>query len=199
MYECGMPLAQAYRFYWRTLWSCRANSSKAEASGRTTYGKPEALIAVADIAAALRLKPTDSLLDIGCAKGLIGDELRPLVARYVGVDYIQAFRPMVTGDAIALPFRTASFDKVLLAGVLPCIVPEDHIAALREMRRVVRRGGLGLVSCSPEMWQHGLVAQFTRDGLRDLALRSGWRQATVRAIDARLPQAKSYFDLVVAA
>jgi ubiquinone/menaquinone biosynthesis C-methylase UbiE len=50
----------------------------------------------------------------------------------------------VNGDACALPFADGSFDLVLLAAVLQEI--PDRPAALREVRRVLRYGGICSVS-----------------------------------------------------
>ncbi len=51
---------------------------------------------------------------------------------------------VVRGDATALPFPDATFDAVITSEVLEHI--PDDVAALAELRRVVRRGGLVAVT-----------------------------------------------------
>jgi ubiquinone/menaquinone biosynthesis C-methylase UbiE len=191
--------ATAYRSYWRQLWVNRIDESPEYAAGRQTYSDADTAAAVADAVAALNLNRDDSLLDVGCCKGLIGNFLRQHVARYVGVDYIAGFRPAVVGDAVALPFRDGSFDKVMLAGVLCCMPPSENAAVLREMRRVVRPGGRGFVSCNPFTFVHHLATIYRRGELMDLARQCGWRRAWIAEINPLLDQAQYYFDMVVAA
>ena len=191
--------ATAYRSYWHDLWVNRVEESPEYAAGRQTYGEAEIAAAVADAVSALSLCREDSLLDIGCSKGLIGDGLRRHVRRYVGLDYIVGFRPAVVGDAVALPFGDGSFDKVMLAGVLCCMPPDENAAVLREMRRVVRPGGRGFVSCNPFTFVHHLATIYDRGELMDLARRCGWRRAWIADINPLLDQAQYYFDMVVAA
>ncbi len=99
-----------------------------------------------------RLAPGADLLDVGCGPGTITLDLARHVApgRVVGIDasaevIAQAeehaapgveFR---TGDVYALAFDNESFDVVHAHQVLQHLT--DPIAALREMQRVLRRGG----------------------------------------------------------
>jgi SAM-dependent methyltransferase len=194
-----MSTAAEFRAYWKDEWSSRVGDSQPRASGRETYGRTETMALVTDAIVALDLKREDALLDIGCAKGLMGDWLRPLVRQYVGLDYIQAFKPRVVADATALPFKNASFDKVLLAGVLMCIPPVEHRSVLTEMRRVIKPSGRGFVAGNPDVYQHDLVAKFDEYELECLAYECGWSDVMITDIDPKLPQAKAYFDMVVIA
>ena len=191
--------AAKYRQFWRDLFSDRVNATAEQASARASYGKRETEILVADAVLALDIRQTDALLDIGCAKGLMGKYLRPLVSRYVGLDYVAAFYPTVVGDAIGLPFRDATFDKVLLSGVLLCVPPVEHAQVIREMRRVTRPGGLGFISSNPFQFIHDKCAVFERDALLSLAMGCGWERAWITPISPSLEQAPYYFDMVVAA
>jgi SAM-dependent methyltransferase len=114
---------------------------------------------VADSAAYLRhrLEPGADVLDVGCGPGSITLDIHSLVApgRVVGVENVE--RPLtfaraaardrdapevefVIGDAYALDFPDASFDVVHAHQVLQHLT--DPVAALREMRRVCRPGGV---------------------------------------------------------
>jgi ubiquinone/menaquinone biosynthesis C-methylase UbiE len=100
------------------------------------------------------LKPGLSLLDVGCGPGTITVDLAGRVepGRVVGVD--QAAEVVAeaaqlagdgavefrTGDVYALPFEDESFDVVHAHQVLQHLT--DPVAALIEMQRVLRAGGL---------------------------------------------------------
>ena len=99
----------------------------------------------------LELADDDRVLDCGCGMGfhlLVLESLRRL--RLVGLDpdaeRLERARAegvtaeLVHGDARQLPFRDASFDKVLMTEVLEHI--RDDRQALREVRRVLRPGGV---------------------------------------------------------
>lgn len=103
-----------------------------------------------------RLKPGLDLLDVGCGPGTITTDLARRVApgRVVGIDrssdvVAEARRhaesagvavELAVGDVYALEFPDASFDVVHAHQVLQHLT--DPVAALRELRRVVRPGGV---------------------------------------------------------
>jgi SAM-dependent methyltransferase len=100
-----------------------------------------------------------TVLDAGCGDGALAAAAAPL--RVIGLDAAvpmveaaHAHGPVVRGDITGLPMAGASVDAVVMVNVL------DHLdrpaIALREARRVLRRGGLfvaGTVarSDSPEL------------------------------------------------
>ena len=103
------------------------------------------------------LEPGMSLLDVGCGPGTITTDLAGLLApgRVVGIDasptVIDEARSRLAdgghralsfevGDLYALPFDDGSFDVVHAHQVLQHV--GDPSAALGEMRRVCRRGGM---------------------------------------------------------
>lgn len=114
----------------------------------------------ADIQAAFLLPhiaPDADVLDCGCGPGTITAGLvqHAPQGRIVGVDIeaaqIDKAREMAssldlpnltfeTGDLFALPFEDSSFDVIYSNGVLSHL--KDPITPLREMRRVLRRGGV---------------------------------------------------------
>src|SRR5262245_52061272 len=104
-----------------------------------------------------RLRPGLSLVDIGCGPGTITADLAEIVApgRVVAIDaaagVLAAARDVATerglanvefavGDVNALEFADGSFDVVHAHQVLQHL--GDPVAALREMRRVCKPGGV---------------------------------------------------------
>jgi ubiquinone/menaquinone biosynthesis C-methylase UbiE len=97
-----------------------------------------------------RLAAGLDLLDVGCGPGNITVDLAARVApgRVVGIDLVavadQAAAPenviFTTGDVYALEFADASFDVVHAHQVLQHLT--KPVAALKEMRRVLRPGGV---------------------------------------------------------
>lgn len=102
------------------------------------------------------LAPRMDLLDVGCGPGTITVDLARLVApgRVVGIDRAASIvadaaahataehvdATFEEGDVYALRFPDASFDVVHAHQVLQHLA--DPVAALREMRRVLRPGGI---------------------------------------------------------
>jgi ubiquinone/menaquinone biosynthesis C-methylase UbiE len=101
------------------------------------------------------LRPTDVLLDVGAGPGTITADLAGRVAEVVGLDpapaAVAAAREHVAalgltnvridvGDVYALDAPSATYDVVHAHQVLQHLA--DPVAALREMRRVCRPGGL---------------------------------------------------------
>ncbi len=99
-----------------------------------------------------RLRPGMDLLDVGCGPGTITAELARLLApgRVVGIDREPAVLDearrvapdeveLVEGDVYGLEFDAGSFDVVHAHQVLQHLA--DPVAALRQMRRVLRPDG----------------------------------------------------------
>jgi SAM-dependent methyltransferase len=93
-------------------------------------------------------------LDAGCGTG---ENLRLLeeAHRATGIDLSplalavargKARSPLARATIMALPFRDESFDLILSADVIYHADVADDVAALREMRRVLKRGGFLIVN-----------------------------------------------------
>jgi SAM-dependent methyltransferase len=108
------------------------------------------------------LADDDKVLDVGCGTGSLTFELaaRTEPSKIFGIDFSEIFveaakrrntDPRVTfqqADATALPFADGYFDRALALLVLH-FVP-DAARAIREMRRVVRPGGV----VAAVVWDH---------------------------------------------
>src|SRR5712691_4501787 len=97
--------------------------------------------------------PFDSVLDVGYGSGIFIPELARRAKRVVGLEIHgeassveQALRrlgidvELHSGDVLAMPFADASYDAILCLSVLEHLTELD--AALTELRRVVRPGGV---------------------------------------------------------
>ena len=102
------------------------------------------------------------ILDLGCGPGWTLDRIQHLGHAY-GVEYSAAalgfarqrgLRRLVAGDGLALPFASAVFDCVTAVEVLEHF--EDDVAVVREITRVLRPGGLVLLTVPAFMtlWRH---------------------------------------------
>ena len=131
----------------------------------------------------LGVRAGDTVLDLGCGFGRHAFEAARRGARVVALDagaeevhgVRNTFAAMVAagelardacavavqGDALALPFADATFDRVICSEVLEHI-PED-LAAMGELARVLRRGGTMAVTVprrGPERINWALSAQY---------------------------------------
>jgi SAM-dependent methyltransferase len=123
---------------------------------------------------------TGRLLDVGCGNQPYRPYLKA-VAHYIGLDYPPTqgaphpgARPQVHGDARTLPFADRSFDGVLCSQVLEHVDRPE--AVVREMGRVLKPGGMGLISIpffyNLHMEPHDYF-RFSPYGIRDLLARNG--------------------------
>jgi ubiquinone/menaquinone biosynthesis C-methylase UbiE len=109
----------------------------------------------------LELSPGLSVLDCGCGMGfylkvlaalypscrLWGLEYEPKALRYARRHLASAGVTLLRGDVHHLPFGDESLDRVLLSEVLEHL--EDDTAALREVWRVLKPGGLLALTVPP--------------------------------------------------
>lgn len=94
-----------------------------------------------------------------------------------------------------LPFTDESFDTVFLFNVL--YILEDRIATLREIRRVLKRGGKLYLSSpfiSPEIPEPHDYCRLTNEGLEKECKQSGFSSVTVERIGGRASAAAAVFN-----
>jgi len=120
---------------------------------------------------ASQLHDGEEVLEVGCGYGWITEALLYAARiRWVGLDRSQSmvtqlrtrlsdYHPRaIVGDACHLPFASNSFDKVLCTGVLMHVTNE--CAALTEMARVLRPGGLLVCSMNNAISPYSLPVRF---------------------------------------
>jgi demethylmenaquinone methyltransferase / 2-methoxy-6-polyprenyl-1,4-benzoquinol methylase len=101
------------------------------------------------LAARAAVRPGDRVLDACCGTGDLALAAEAEGGTVTGLDFAErmlararrksAGVDWVQGDVLALPFPDGSFDAVTIGFGLRNV--EDRAAALRELRRVLRRGG----------------------------------------------------------
>jgi len=97
------------------------------------------------------LKPHDSLLDVGCAKGFMLNDFLGAIPELevVGVDIsdyavenslVSVCERLHVASAVSLPFPDKQFDVVISINTIHNLDLEDCKTALQEIERVSRRG-----------------------------------------------------------
>jgi ubiquinone/menaquinone biosynthesis C-methylase UbiE len=146
------------------------------------------------------------MLDVGCGVGEIHPLVRGMFGRICGTDVSAASiaqarirNPEVQYDAYVgetLPYDSAAFDLSIAICVLHHVLPPQWVDFLREMRRVVRPGGLVCLI------EHNPLNPLTRLAVarcefdRDAVLLHAGRTRALMA-DAGLHDARSYYFLLL--
>jgi len=143
------------------------------------------------------------VLDVGCGQGIDVVEYARAGVRITGIDltprHVELARShtralgleptIVEGDAEQLPFVDASFDRVSSNGVLHHT--PDMLAALREIRRVLRPGGEARVIVynrdslhywlTQVLWQGLIQRQLFQEGSMEGVLSRGVERSSIEA------------------
>ena len=109
---------------------------------------------------AAKLKPVETLLDIGGR----GQPYAPFFANCVTNHYVLDIEPAesvdIVGDARTMPISDSCVDVVLITQVLEHV--PDPIAVIAEIRRVLKPGGILLLSVPSVFPQHGSPGDYWR-------------------------------------
>jgi SAM-dependent methyltransferase len=201
--EYGRTAAAEDRHFWfresRAIWAGLLRYAETARRHRGSGAEPE----VSVVAAAGRRRLIT--LDAGCGTGGNLRALEEPAARgpavpgesgpghdriAIGVDLSpialdlarrRVRSPLVRGSILALPFREGSFDVALCADVLYHAEVRDDVTALRELRRVIRPGGVLCVNVpafdalrsAHDRAMH-TARRYTRDRLRERLVTAGF-------------------------
>jgi 2-polyprenyl-3-methyl-5-hydroxy-6-metoxy-1,4-benzoquinol methylase len=116
------------------------------------------------------VEPGLRVLDVGCGRGEILRHCARLGADAYGIDYAEvavdlsqelihsAGDPLpgkmgvYQADAKRLPFSSEGFDRVLMFDVVEHLYPWELDAAMAEVKRVLKPGGMFVVHTAPNRW-----------------------------------------------
>ncbi len=133
------------------------------------------------------------LLDVGCGTGKLLDHCRsyrPFGLEYSreGIRFVRqrGLERVVRASACQIPFADNSFDLITAMDVIYTIPAPGDLQALREMRRVLKPGGLVLQNLPAYEWlrsHHDLAVhtrqRYTRRRLRELLREAGLKEVVL--------------------
>jgi SAM-dependent methyltransferase len=137
----------------------------------------------------LRLPARAEILDAGCGSGRNMIDLArhgtvtgvELSATSVSLARERDAGEVIEGSVLEMPFEIGHFDLAASLDVIEHL--EDDLAALRELRRVVKPGGTLLVTVPAYQWLwsgHDVVnhhyRRYTRRSLQRVGEQAGWQQ-----------------------
>ncbi len=92
-------------------------------------------------------RQSGKILDAGCGEGVLVEKYAQQGWDILGVDKNYASQYVQEGSLTALPFEDNTFDTVLCLDVLEHLYYNEQGVALKEIRRVLKPGGIILFSC----------------------------------------------------
>jgi len=147
------------------LTACEGHEEFIQTQGEHLSRRLREAFAVASVEPGMRV------LDVGCGRGEIVRHCAQLGADAYGIDYaevavnlsqetVRAFADapppgkmgVYQADAKRLPFPTGAFDRVLMFDVVEHLYPWELDAAMAEVKRVLRPGGMLVIHTAPNRW-----------------------------------------------
>lgn len=153
------PLYVSTRDSWQAIWDAASVERELETLtyARTCYMKTFER----------HLPHDDLILEAGCGLGIMVIHLRRQGFNIIGLDYVEAAvrkaraydptLPLQVGDVHALPYADGSLGAYLSFGVLEHF-PQGPLPALREANRVLRAGGVLVLTVPYPNVVHRLIA-----------------------------------------
>jgi len=146
---------------YKALWDAKASTTQGallavDGSTNEDVLRMTGAYSARQVEAALDLRATDRVLELGCGVGRIGRELAPNIAHWEGSD-ISANMLKVARERLAShanvglteltrtslqPLADASFDKAYCVAVFIHMDKEDFYLYLEDLARVLKPGGL---------------------------------------------------------
>lgn len=131
---------------------------------------------LAEAFAYAEVKPGMKVLDVGCGRGEILRHVTKLGARAYGIDYAEVAVKLsreatrdeaapigvYRTDAKRLPYPDNTFDRVLMFDVVEHLFPWELNAALSDIQRVLKPGGMLVVHTAPNRWYDQYAYPFVR-------------------------------------
>jgi len=146
------------------LTACEGHEEFIKTQGENLSRRLHEAFAVASVEPGMRV------LDVGCGRGEIVRHCARLGADAYGIDYaevavdlsqelIQSANGPALGkmgvyraDAKRLPFPSGAFDRALMFDVVEHLYPWELDAAMAEIKRVLKPGGMFVVHTAPNRW-----------------------------------------------
>lgn len=141
------------------LSACEGHQEFVSSEGRCLSRRLEQAFAAAEVTSGMKV------LDVGCGRGEILRHCSRLGVKAYGIDYSAVAARMAAdlgkdgdetrvglADAKLLPFRSDSFDRVLMFDLVEHLYPWELRQALSEARRVLRAEGRLIIHTAPNVW-----------------------------------------------
>lgn len=85
-------------------------------------------------------------LDVGCGEGVVVEEFRSKGYHIKGIDANYSSVDVVQGNVLSMPFKDCEVGTILFLDVLEHIPFSDQPAALQELIRVLKPGGMAMIT-----------------------------------------------------
>lgn len=110
----------------------------------------------------LKPKRKQKVLDLGCGRGEIVKMLSERGIFCVGGDYSKIATKIASEqnknilrfDARSLPFKSETFDVVIMLDVLEHLIKEEGIKSLKQIRTVLKKGGKIVIHTPNKLWRY---------------------------------------------